>query len=92
MRRLFKLWSLAGHDLRVLFAVLRMPNRPPWLLPALLALAAFGLDPLNIAIPMLGAVDEFVLLPLIIRVLAYFAEASTGRLAPRRDDRVVSIQ
>ena len=92
MRRLFKLWSLAGAHLRVLFAVLRSPHRPPWLVPALLALAAFGLDPLNLAIPALGVVDDFVLLPLLIRLLAHLAEASTGRLGPRRDDRVVSIQ
>jgi uncharacterized membrane protein YkvA (DUF1232 family) len=93
MRRWFRLWSLAGRDLRAIFAALRSPNRPPWLAPALVALALFGLEPLNLAIPVLGVVDDFVLLPLLIRVLAHLARLSAARsLAGSRDDRVVSVQ
>jgi uncharacterized membrane protein YkvA (DUF1232 family) len=93
MRRLFRLWSLAGRDLRLIFAVLRSPNRPTWLVPAILALAVFGLDPLNLAIPVLGVVDDLILLPLLIRVLAHLAQLSMQRSLQRsRDDRVVSVQ
>ena len=93
MRRFFRLWSLAGRDLRLLFSALRSPSRPPWLAPALIALAFFAFDPLNLAIPVLGVVDDFVLLPLLIRLLAYFATLSMTRLTSRdRDDRVVSVQ
>ncbi|HEY2685003.1 MAG TPA: hypothetical protein VGI93_15905 [Steroidobacteraceae bacterium] len=93
MRRLFRLWSLAGRDLRLIFAVLRSPGRPSWLAPAMLALMVFGLDPLNLAIPVLGVVDDFVLLPLLIRALAHFAQLGMQRSLQRsRDDRVVSVQ
>ena len=93
MSRLFRLWSLAGRDLRLLFAALRSPYRPPWLLPALLILAVFAFDPLNLALPVLGVIDDFVLLPLLIRALAHFAALSITRFEQRvRDDRVVSIQ
>jgi len=73
MRRLFRLWRLSGQNLRILIAAARDPNRPRWLLPALLALAFFTLEPLNFAAPMVGVVDDLVLLPLLIRVLARLA-------------------
>lgn len=94
MRRLFRLWGLAGRDLRALFAVLRSSNRPRWLLPALLLLLWFGLEPLNFAIPFLGVVDDLVILPFLIHVLAKLAAPQPGsRFAPRsRDERVVSVQ
>lgn len=94
MRRLFRLWRLGGRDLRVLWPALRHPNRPGWLLPASLALGFFALDPLNFAIPVLGVVDDFVLLPLLLRALAKAAMHSTHlpHFSRSRDDRVVSIQ
>ena len=73
MRRLFRLWRLSGQDLRILIAAVRHPKRPRWLLPALLALAFFTLEPLNFAAPMVGIVDDLVLLPLLLRVLARLA-------------------
>ena len=94
MRRLFRLWRMSGQDLRQVFAALRRPNRPRWLLPATLALAFFALDPFNFAVPLLGIVDDLVLLPLLLRVLARFAAAAA--VAPdvrgSREERVVSVQ
>jgi hypothetical protein len=49
MRRLFRLWRLSGQDLRILIAAARNPNRPRWLLPALIALA--GLLPVLLTPP-----------------------------------------
>jgi uncharacterized membrane protein YkvA (DUF1232 family) len=94
MRRLFRIWRLSGRDLRVLWAALRHPNRPVWLLPASLALGFFALDPLNFAIPVLGVVDDLVLLPLLLRALAKVAMHATHlpHFSRSRDDRVVSIQ
>jgi len=94
MRRLLRLWRMSGGDLRVLWAALRHPNRPSWLLPALLVLGFFALDPLNFAIPVLGAVDDLLLLPLLLHVLAHFALHATRRSLSTgsRDDRVVSVQ
>jgi uncharacterized membrane protein YkvA (DUF1232 family) len=94
MRRLFRLWRLSGQDLRLLWIALRRPNRPRWLLPAMIALAFFALEPVNFAIPFLGIVDDVFLLPLLLRLLAILAVPETrGHVDPRsRDERVVSVQ
>jgi len=94
MRRLFRLWRLSGQDLRILWQALRQPARPRWLVPATIALAIFALEPFNFAIPVVGVLDDLVVLPLLLRALAQMAlrglEASkTPRSA---DDRVVSVQ
>jgi uncharacterized membrane protein YkvA (DUF1232 family) len=71
LKRIFALWrTVAGQDVRLLWFALRHESRPAWLLPALAVLALFALEPLNFALPVLGAVDEFVLLPLILHALA----------------------
>ena len=76
MRRVFRLWQSSGSDLRTLRAALRSSRRPRWLLPALLALAFFALDPLNLALLPVGLIDDLVLLPLLLRVLARLAAAA----------------
>jgi hypothetical protein len=88
MRRLFRLWRLGGQDLRLLLKILRQPGRPQWLLPALSALVFFAFEPLNFALPLVGVVDDLVLLPLLLRGLAKLAAGSVRH----RDDRVVSVQ
>ena len=69
MRRLFIFWRQGGLDLKLLWRALKHPDRPAWLLPAAVLLAFFALDPLNLAMPMLGAVDDLVILPLALRAL-----------------------
>jgi uncharacterized membrane protein YkvA (DUF1232 family) len=94
MRRIIRLWRLAGSDIGLLWRALRHPNRPTWLLPATLALGFFALDPLNFAIPVLGVIDDLFLLPLLLHGLAKIATYVTT-LPPgsrSRDDRVVSVQ
>jgi uncharacterized membrane protein YkvA (DUF1232 family) len=94
MRRLFRLWRLSGRDLRVLFAAMRRPDRPFWLIPAVMFLAFFALEPFNFAVPFVGIVDDLFLLPLLLRVLAKLAVPLIGGRVDgrRRDDRVVSVQ
>jgi uncharacterized membrane protein YkvA (DUF1232 family) len=92
MRRLFRLWRLSGRDLRLLWAALRHPQRPVWLLPAVIALVFFALDPFNVAIPFLGIVDDVFLLPLLLRLLVKFAALATPNGGRPRNDRVVSVQ
>jgi uncharacterized membrane protein YkvA (DUF1232 family) len=94
MPRLFRLWRLSARDLGALWRALKHPNRPRWLIPASIALAFFALDPLNFAIPFLGIIDDFVLLPLLLRMLVTLAAPHTGISATARsqDDRVVSVQ
>jgi len=89
MRRLFRLWQLGRQDLRLLLALLRRSDRPRWLAPALLLLLFFALEPLNFALPALGIVDDFVLLPLLLRALAISASHA---IRAKEDDRVVSVQ
>lgn len=69
MRRLLLLWRVGRQDLRLLWFALRHPRRPPWLLPLALLLGTFALEPANFAIPLLGAVDNLVLLPILLHAL-----------------------
>ena len=69
MRRLFLFWRQGGRDVKLLWRALRSPDRPAWLLPASVLLAFFALDPLNLALPLIGAVDDLVLLPLALQLL-----------------------
>lgn len=70
MIRLFRLWRLAGRDLALLWYALKHPARPMWLLPVAAILAVYALDPANFAIPLLGAVDDLILLPLLLHGVA----------------------
>jgi uncharacterized membrane protein YkvA (DUF1232 family) len=69
MLRLFRLWRLAAHDLRLVWYALKHPGRPVWLWPVVLLLAIYALEPFNFALPLVGLVDEFILLPLALHVL-----------------------
>lgn len=89
MRRLFRLWRLAGQDLKLLWFALRSQSRPRWLLPAALLLLFFALEPINFAVPFLGAVDDLLLLPLLLHGLVKLAMLS---MSAKRDERVVSVQ
>ena len=67
MKRIVALWRVvAGQDLRLLWFALRHENRPGWLLPGLAGLTLFAVEPLNFALPVIGAVDELVLVPLVL--------------------------
>ena len=69
MRRLFIFWRQGGRDVKLLWRALRHPDRPVWPVPAAVLLAFFAFDPLNLAMPVLGAVDDLLLLPLALRAL-----------------------
>ena len=94
MGRIFRLWRLAGSDILILWSALRHPRRPAWLMPATLVLGLFALDPLNLAIPGLGVIDDFLLLPLLLHGLAQIAIRVTtlSSASGSRDERVVSVQ
>jgi hypothetical protein len=57
---------VAGQDLRLLWFAIGHEHRPVWLLPALGVLTLFAVEPANFAVPVLGAVDELVLVPLVL--------------------------
>jgi uncharacterized membrane protein YkvA (DUF1232 family) len=69
MLRLFRIWRVARYDVGLLWFALRHPNRPAWIVPAACALLFCALEPLNFAVPVLGVVDDFILLPLLLHWL-----------------------
>ncbi len=70
MKRLMLiLWRMSRSDLRLLWYALRHPRRPAWLLPASLLLALYAIEPFNFALPVLGVVDDLVLVPLALHFL-----------------------
>lgn len=75
MKRLLLLWRVGRHDFRLLWFAIRHPNRPAWLLPAAALLGFFALEPVNFAIPLLGAIDDFVLLPIVLHTMLGFLSA-----------------
>jgi uncharacterized membrane protein YkvA (DUF1232 family) len=72
MISLFRLWRIGGKDLRLLWFALRHPNRPVWLLPLATILVVCAFEPLTFAVPLLGIVDDFALLPLVLHLLLKF--------------------
>jgi uncharacterized membrane protein YkvA (DUF1232 family) len=67
--RLLRLWRFARSDLGLLWFALRHERRPLWLWPAVIALVLYALDPFNFVVPLLGIVDDVILLPLILHLL-----------------------
>jgi uncharacterized membrane protein YkvA (DUF1232 family) len=63
------LWRVAGRDLRLLWFALKHRSRPLWLLPAAILIAVYAVEPFNFAVPLLGIVDDLVLLPLVLHLL-----------------------
>lgn len=94
MKRIFALWRVVGgQDLRLLWFAIRHEQRPGWLLPALAGLALFAVEPANFALPVLGVVDELVLVPLLlhgmvnmlpVQVVDGFARTYAGRMRRAR--------
>jgi uncharacterized membrane protein YkvA (DUF1232 family) len=72
MFRFLRLWRLAGRDLRLLWFALLHRDRPIWLWPAAAVLGLYTLEPGNFLIPVLGFVDDLVLLPLLLHLMVTF--------------------
>jgi uncharacterized membrane protein YkvA (DUF1232 family) len=73
--RLLRLWRVMHRDARLILLALRRADRPWWLLPAVLLILFFALDPLNLALPTLGILDELIVLPLLLRAVVKLAGA-----------------
>jgi uncharacterized membrane protein YkvA (DUF1232 family) len=70
MRKLLLiLWRMSKTDLRLLWFALRHPRRPAWLMPATVLLILYALAPFNFVLPLIGVVDDFVLVPLVLHFL-----------------------
>jgi uncharacterized membrane protein YkvA (DUF1232 family) len=68
-RLIFLLWRMSKADLRLLWFALKHDDRPRWLMPATAGLALYAISPFNLAIPVLGVMDDMVLVPLALHFL-----------------------
>ncbi|CAJ0798099.1 hypothetical protein LMG19083_03106 [Ralstonia psammae] len=70
--RLFRLWSVVRNDVRLLWFALRHPDKPWWLIPAALLLVGYVVSPVDLipdVIPVIGWVDDIVLVPFALHML-----------------------
>lgn len=70
--RLFRLWSVVRNDVRLLWFALRHPEAPWWLAPAALLLVGYVVSPIDLIpdfIPIIGWLDDIVLVPLALHAL-----------------------
>ena len=71
-KRLTVLWSVLRGDARQLWFALRHPGAPGWLKLGTALIALYVLSPVDLlpdVIPVIGVVDDIVLVPLAIRWL-----------------------
>lgn len=77
MKRLFLfMWRMSRSDLRLLWFALKHKERPKWLVPAAVLLTLYAFSPLNFAIPIIGIVDDMVLVPMALHFVLGFLPAS----------------
>jgi len=87
-RLLLLLWRTGRKDLRLLWFALRHPERPGWLLPASVLLALYAISPLSYAVPLLGLVDDMVVVPMALHFMLQMlpghivAASGTARRGP----------
>ena len=71
-KRLALLWSVVRGDARLLWLALRHPLAPRWLLPGVGLVVLYVLSPIDLIpdfIPVVGLLDDVVVVPLAIRFL-----------------------
>jgi uncharacterized membrane protein YkvA (DUF1232 family) len=71
-KRISVLWSLVKGDARLLWRALRHPQAPGWLKLGTLGIVLYVLSPVDLipdVIPVIGVLDDIVLVPLAIRFL-----------------------
>jgi uncharacterized membrane protein YkvA (DUF1232 family) len=86
-KRLTLLWTVVRGDARQLWFALRHPAAPTWLKVGTAFIVLYVLSPIDLIpdfIPLLGVMDDVVLVPLAIRFLlkrlpAELAQATTPR-------------
>jgi len=92
-KRLAALWTLVRGDARALWLAMKHPLSPRWLKPAVALVVLYVLSPVDLIpefIPMLGVVDDIVLVPLAVRFilsrLPAAVRAAVGRAAVGREN------
>lgn len=91
-KRLTVLWTVLRGDARRLWFALRHPAAPGWLKWAVGGVLLYLISPIDLlpdTLPLLGVVDDLVLVPLAMRFLLdrlppELARATEQRFGPRR--------
>jgi uncharacterized membrane protein YkvA (DUF1232 family) len=86
-KRLTVLWTVVRGDARQLWFALRHPAAPGWLKLGTALIALYLLSPLDIVpdwLPVIGIVDDLVLVPLAIRWLLRRLPQDVAEAAARR--------
>lgn len=71
-KRLALLWAVVRGDARMLWLALKHPLQPRWLKPAVALVLLYLLSPVDLIpdfIPLLGVLDDIVLVPLALRAI-----------------------
>lgn len=91
-KRLTVLWTVVRGDARRLWFALRHPDAPAWLKVGAALIVLYVLSPIDLmpdVLPVIGIVDDLVIVPLAVRWLlnrlpAHIAEAGVRRGMPSR--------
>ncbi|WP_293995237.1 YkvA family protein [Sphaerotilus sp.] len=86
-KRVAVVWTLVKVDARVLWYALQHPQSPRWLKVGVVGMVAYLLSPIDLipdVIPVIGVVDDLVLIPLAMRWLLKRLPAAIRDYAERR--------
>ena len=84
-KRIALLWTLVRTDARRLWFALRHPAAPGWLKVGAALIVAYVISPIDLVpdvLPIIGVVDDFVLVPLAIRWLLNRLPPEIANAAP----------
>ena len=90
LKRLTLLWTLVRGDARQLWFALRHPAAPAWLKVGTALIALYLLSPVDLlpdVLPVIGIVDDLVLVPLAIRWLLRRLPPAVAQAAAARRAR-----
>ncbi|MEY2876143.1 MAG: hypothetical protein RLZZ373_3514 [Pseudomonadota bacterium] len=86
-KRIAVVWTLIKVDAQVLWYALQHPQSPRWLKVGAVGMVAYLLSPIDLipdVLPVIGVVDDLVLIPLAMRWLLGRLPASIREYAERR--------
>ena len=84
-KRVAVLWTLVRTDARRLWVALRHPAAPTWLKVGAALIVAYVISPIDLVpdvLPIIGVVDDFVIVPLAIRWLLNRLPPEIANAAP----------
>lgn len=86
-KRMTAIWLLVRSDAKRLWFALRHPDSPAWLKAGTALLVLYLVSPIDLlpdALPLIGVLDDVVLIPLAIRWMLSRLPASVREQADRR--------